>query len=121
MRSRPGERVDLGGSPLRPSRVGNLSGLGNVGAGWGRGMRLIVVHSSAMETKAQAAKETVRVEHDATRLDRAIRQWGRWTFGCAADAPGGITQLACRGIPDGPESRSHRSGAPTAELFYFSI
>ncbi len=48
-------------------------------------VRLVVVHSSALEEKARA-QETVRLDHDATRLDQARQHWARRWFACREDA-----------------------------------
>jgi transposase len=56
-----------------PGQVGNQT------------VRLVVVHSSALEAKAQA-RESARVADDAKRLDQAIQHWARRRFACREDA-----------------------------------
>lgn len=48
-------------------------------------MRLIVVHSSALEAKA-LHREEARITQDQHRLDRALKVWTHRTFSCEADA-----------------------------------
>ena len=55
---------------------------GQIGA---RDVRLLVVHSSALEAKA-LHKEEARVTDDAAWVDHAVQQWEQRRFACRADA-----------------------------------
>ena len=48
-------------------------------------VRLVVVHSSALEAKA-IHQETLRLERDAAQLDQALRRWEHRQFACRDDA-----------------------------------